>query len=221
MLAKTHMESIKQTYRLFLQNNFAGLKLRKPLFYSWDYGLRFDLQDKKLKTSDDEYFAEAVRRAAEIFETVFAGSDRIIFVFMDYKWRRRKIRHTNYAFRQIDNLDKSEIFYTKEASVYYQNDAFNFALIKLTADRINYKNILTAIAHSDFSPRRPRLDNYGMFTDKAIFFFNLDKKLIFHMYDDRGLDVIAADKEILRPIYKKHNDLILDYDRERIDKQFK
>lgn len=86
------MESIKQTYRLFLQNNFAGLKLRKPLFYSWDYGLRFDLQDKKLT---------------------------------------------------------------------------------------------------------------------------------FQMYDDRGLDVIAADKEILRPIYKKHNDLILGYDRERIDKQFK
>ena len=32
--------------------------------------------------------------------------------------------------------------------------------------------------------------------------------------------IISADKEILRPIYKKHNDWILDYDREQIEKQF-
>ena len=40
------------------------------------------------------------------------------------------------------------------------------------------------------------------------------------MYDDRGLDIISADKEILGPIYKKQKDWILDYDREQIDKQF-
>ena len=214
------MENIKQTYRQFLQNNFAGLKLSRGLFYSWNYGLRFDLQDKKLRTSDDKYFVEVVRRATKIFETAFDYSDRIIFMFMDYKWRRRKIKHTNYVFRQIDKLEKSEIFYTKKRSVYYQNDIYNIALVKLTANRINYKNILTAIGHSDFPPRQPRLDNYGGLTDKVIFFINIDKKFIFNMYDDRGLDIIAADKEILRPIYEKHNDWILDYDRERINKQF-
>jgi len=214
------MEKIKQTYRQFLQDNFAGLKLSRGLFYRWSYGLRFDLQDKKLRTSDDEYFVEVVRRATEIFETAFDSSDRTFFVFMDYKWRRRKIKSTNYAFRQIDKLEKSEIFYTKETPVYYENDTYNFALIKLTVNRINYKNIFTAIGHSDFPPRQPRLDNYGGLTDKAIFLINIDKKLIFNMYDDRGLDIIAVDKETLRPIYRKHNDLILDYDRERIDKQF-
>lgn len=39
------------------------------------------------------------------------------------------------------------------------------------------------------------------------------------MYDDRGLDIISTDQETLRLIYKKHNDWILDYDREQIDKQ--
>ena len=49
---------------------------------------------------------------------------------------------------------------------------------------------------------------------------NIDRKLILHMYDDRGLDIISAKKETIVSIYKKHKDIILDYDREQIDKQF-
>lgn len=40
------------------------------------------------------------------------------------------------------------------------------------------------------------------------------------MYDDRGLDLISADKESLRSFYEKYNDWILDNDREKIQKQF-
>jgi hypothetical protein len=41
-----------------------------------------------------------------------------------------------------------------------------------------------------------------------------------HMYDDRGLDVIASGKESLRTIYHAFNPWILDYDRGRIDQVF-
>ena len=90
----------------------------------------------------------------------------------------------------------------------------------INIDSIKYKNILTAIGHTDFPSRQPRLDQNGFLTGKEIYFVNIDKKLVFHMYDDRGLDIISAKKETLRPIYKKHNDWILDYDREQIDKHF-
>lgn len=211
----------KQEYRQFLTDNFKGLRLRKPLFYSWKFGLRFDLQVGE--TNTDEYFQEVTRRASTIFETAFANSDKVFVVFMDYKYKRRKIRFSNFIFKQIDNLQKNEINYSKEFRLYEPSDKFdirNIAIIKLTADRINQKNILTAIGHSDFPPRQPRLDQNGALTAKEVYFVNIDKKLIFHMYDDRGLDLISADKEMLKPIYKKHNNLLLDYDRERIDKQF-
>jgi hypothetical protein len=42
--------------------------------------------------------------------------------------------------------------------------------------------------------------------------------MIVHMYDDRGLDIIAATRESLRPIYRPFNDWVLDFDRERIAK---
>jgi len=232
----------KQEYRKFLNDNFKGLRLRKPLFYSWDFGLRFDLQTGETSNSSrqildgdgnviphvgdtdtDEYFQEVTRRASTIFQTAFDNSDKVFLVLIDYKYKRRKIRFSNFTFKQIDNLQKTEISYSKEFRLYEPEDKFdirNIAMIKLTADRINFKNILTAIGHTDFPPRQPRLDQNGFLTGKEIYFVNIDKKLIFHMYDDRGLDIISADKETLRPINKKHNDWILDYDREQIDKQF-
>ncbi|MCE7072561.1 DUF3885 domain-containing protein [Dyadobacter sp. CY327] len=212
------MQTTKQEYRLFLNCNFNGLRLRQPLFYNWEFGLRFDLQVDE--TSTDEYFREVTRRASIIFKTAFDKSDTIFLVFMDYQCRRRKIRFRNYIFKQVSNLKKTEVLYSKEKGLYQPDGNFDVAIIKLTADRINYENILTAIGHSDFPPRQPRLDNSGFLTSKEVYFINIEKKLIFHMYDDRGLDIVATDKETLRPIYKGHNDLILGYDRERIDKQF-
>ncbi|MPN35793.1 hypothetical protein SDC9_183295 [bioreactor metagenome] len=41
-----------------------------------------------------------------------------------------------------------------------------------------------------------------------------------HLYDDRGLDIVAYDKATLIPIYNKLNKWILEYDRKQIDKMF-
>jgi hypothetical protein len=213
------MTTLKQEYWDFLHENFNGLKLKQALFYSWNYGLRFDLQTGMAGTN--EYFIEVVRRASTLFQTVFENRDELFFLFMDYKYRHRKIRFGNYAFKQIRNINKDEICYTKTIQRYNPNVIYNIALIKLTTDRINYKNVFAAIGNADFPSRQPRLDENGMFTDKEIYFININKKLIFHMYDDRGLDIIATDKETLRPIYEKHNEWILDYDREKIDDIFR
>jgi hypothetical protein len=36
------------------------------------------------------------------------------------------------------------------------------------------------------------------------------------MFDDRGLDLIAADRSELQSIYDRHRDWLLNYDRKRI-----
>ena len=50
-----------------------------------------------------------------------------------------------------------------------------------------------------------------------VYFLNSQKDALFHLYDDRSADVVAADKRILRPLYESCKDWILDYDREKID----
>lgn len=158
------------------------------MLYSWDFGLRFDLEINKNDT--EEYFQEVTKRASTIFRDVFNDSGKVFLVYMDYKYRRQKIRVSNFTFKQIRNLLHTEITYSKRLRLYEAQDRFdvrNMAIIKLTTDRISYKNILTAIAN------------------KEVYFIIIETKIIFHMYDDRGLELITADKESLRPIYQKYN----------------
>lgn len=75
------------------------------------------------------------------------------------------------------------------------------------------------MAKKDFS-RQPGLDKYGFLGSKEVYFINLDKQIIFHMYDDRGLDIIASKIEVLKSVYFKFNHLLLEVNRNEIDKNF-
>jgi len=54
----------------------------------------------------------------------------------------------------------------------------------------------------------------------SVYFLDKTNFVLFHLYDDRGLDLVAADKELLRPIFEHFNNWILDYDKEQINKTF-
>ncbi|MBY0029243.1 DUF3885 domain-containing protein [Priestia aryabhattai] len=43
---------------------------------------------------------------------------------------------------------------------------------------------------------------------------------MYFLYDDRGCDVLASNKESIRFFYEEYNNWILDYDREEIDLLF-
>jgi len=49
---------------------------------------------------------------------------------------------------------------------------------------------------------------------------NRTRNLILHMYDDRGLDLIARHRSDLQAIYDAHKSWVLDYDRHRIERVF-
>src|SRR5699024_5356301 len=55
----------------------------------------------------------------------------------------------------------------------------------------------------------------------AVYLLSPDEKILFYLYDDRGLDVVSKYKRKLYPLYETFNDWILEYDRESIDKIFK
>lgn len=212
---------IGKSYKQFLNDNFKGLRIRTSLFFNWDNGLRFDLQEGEVDT--DKYFEDVFKRSTTLFQAAFDSNDSVFLVMMDYKYKRTKIRSGNFCFRQIRDLSGHEIAYLKVHKLYDPNDSLdvrNIAVIKSDIERIDYKNILKAIGYADFPQRKPRLDKNGVFTSKEIFFLNIERKLIFHMYDDRGLDIIANDVEQLRPIYNEYNNWLLDVNREKIDSLF-
>lgn len=181
--------------------------------------MRFDLQ---IATDDnDGYFKEVLNRANTLYKSVFNPEDEMLIIIADSKRtkKRNKIRANNYIFKQIENLNREHIGYFKLKNLYSfsePNDYFEFnvAVIKCISKQLNQTNIFKEIAYRDFNLMR---NNVGL---ERVFFINVEKKIIFNMYDDRGLDIIASDKESLRHLYVEHNDLILDYNRKEIDNLF-
>jgi hypothetical protein len=86
--------------------------------------------------------------------------------------------------------------------------------------------IITAFFDTDFGATTFPPGSQGDFEqrhgDKAkislrMFFINTSKDVIFHQYDDRGLDVVANSVSALRGLYETFYTWILDYDIQRID----
>ena len=50
----------------------------------------------------------------------------------------------------------------------------------------------------------------------SVYFANTEDVYLYHVYDDRAADLVAENKEMLRPLYHDFNQWILDYDREQI-----
>jgi len=67
--------------------------------------------------------------------------------------------------------------------------------------------------YSDPRSRRPRIGD-------RVYFVNQTRNTILHMYDNRGLDVIAPLIDDLRPIYETHRTWVLDYERRSIGEWF-
>ena len=54
----------------------------------------------------------------------------------------------------------------------------------------------------------------------AVFFFNTHTPFLLHLYDDRGMDLVASDKSLLSPFYEDCHNWLLEYDLPRMDEIF-
>ncbi len=49
---------------------------------------------------------------------------------------------------------------------------------------------------------------------------DLERQILFHPYDDRGMDIIGNDRVLMQQIYLRFNNWLLDYDRSTMDAFF-
>jgi len=210
---------LNQNLQSFLRAHFNGLTLKQPLFYNWPIALRFNLQYGEVGTTS--YFQEVVHRATKLFDEVFEPTDSLFFVLTDYRYKRRKIHFKNFCFQCIRQLKKDDISFSILRQLYNhdKDDVYNRAVVLTTAGRLDFVSLLSAIAHKDFPEQRPQLGQ-ELLSSKDIYFININKRIIFHMYDDRGLDILAAAKEDIIELYQKYKDWLLDYDRQQMDATF-
>jgi hypothetical protein len=155
-------------------------------------------------------------RAPKLYEAVFAPEDTCVIISQNWpedisppaRQRYFRVFSLPGAFdsKHAVGLQNLEVT-TEEAG---ERETFTLQWGQLPARSFQYGSVLEGIANGDHA-HTPSVSG-------RVYFLNPATALIAHMYDDRGLDIIAATREALRPVYRTFNDWVLDYDRERIAK---
>lgn len=209
--------SIKSEYSNFLELNFKGLELKSPLFFNWNLSLRFDLQKEftnPVEFDDNSYFNEVYRRAGDLFEFCFDDDDDIYISNYLYKWRKQRFRKSNIIFKLIEEVSDNNTQFNRVTNRYERGEKWNQLLVKEKVKNIDTKNLVVGMCNSDFPMMKPSIE-------QEVYIINIKKKLIFYIYDDRGLDIVASNNEFLIELYNRFDEWILECNRDKIKQQLK
>lgn len=182
-----------------------------PIFYQARYGLRFEMgigdpTDERFRIIPT-HFEEAIHRALSIYQATEPYDILRINLWLDSE---NEAEIPNY-FTSIGLPEWDESYIETHYSDGYecQIKACYWYLRKLTFD---WKKLFHDIVYTDFEEPH--------FLASNVFFINTKAEILYHLYDDRGLDVVAIDKMTLQPIYQNYHTWLLDYDREAMKKVF-
>ena len=177
--------------------------IEHPVFYNSEFGLRFEIGhgDVYIKnnkgniiSANPMYVSECLERAEKLFLAVEPDILRVdVYPNENYYSGTRDFL--------IRTLGSPEDFVKDENvhQLYWNIIDINKCI-----------PILKEIILSDIGGK------YVLNT--CVYFANSNTNIMYHLYDDRGADIAADNKKILMPIYQKFNNWILEYDRERIEK---
>lgn len=215
---------MENTLSKLMMNHFDNLTLRPPLFYHWKYGIRFEIAMPWVEHTEKRNLDQIKERSTGIFNKVFHNSNEMLLITDVHSAKNDSIlqRRPTKVYQKFikDKKLRAKLQHHKLPTVFladnfgedFKDDVTHRFILPCKKNDIRYTQLLTAIG-IDLHIR----SNNG--TD--IYFINLTKRMIYHLYDDRGCDVIASDKEDLRLLYEDLNGWILDYDRDEIDQLFK
>lgn len=216
-------DGMEQTEDLdeFLIRNFEGIQLKKPLFYNSPNAIRFEMGGV---VDIPQERAEQVReRAFALFNMLNNPDDCIYFVlFMDV-WENEEIETIKGEVGKVFEIYMPELDFK---SVLIENVEFRYGDLDdfeekietmrfssiMQFQQLKLESLVEAIANRTLGLEPNVVGD--------IYIINTSNKAIFHLYDDRGMDIVAENKETLRKVYVQCNSWILDYDRIRIDAMF-
>lgn len=215
------MDNIKSLEN-YLKDTFPDLVLRKPLFYNSKIAIRFEMGYPDISYLDKRYMGFVYVRSIMLFQELFRPDTDIYLVVNAHRWIEDKADEAQVKGLIKEYLRNKELYssidFIKLPYIYQEEgeeiltDTYRYCLSCRVKD-IDYKGLLYAIGNQDMGIE-------PSFKDE-VFFINRDSHVIYHLYDDRGLDITSNRISTLEKIYREYNDWILDYDRKTIDEIFK
>lgn len=220
MLLKVGVEMRLKEYML---ETFPNLELRPPLFYNGDIGIRFRLGVNYDCTNIYEncpYLEGVYNRAITLFQSLHSKTDDMYIVvdvndYADGETFKHKLNIFSKYVKEKSDLFKLQkntipyVFPEDDEDGLYKTHRYT---LKCKVSNLKYIPMIKAICNQDMGIK-PRIFH-------MVYFININKNTIFHIYDDRGCDVLATSPNTIRNMYHTYNDWVLEYDRNKIDKVF-
>ena len=188
----------------FMFSHFPRVDFGGDLFGQWPVGIRFEIG------------LENVSRATKLHDLIFGGAGDCILVSQDWLTNDTEMRPPRFtplfATPGVFPSASPSQFETVEV-LPFEETPYRLTWTRLPLNSFNAAQMFQAIANRERGGI-PSIES-GVYTidDRA--------RLIMHMYDDRGLDVIATNASTLQPLYQRFGDWILDSQRRKIDLRFK
>jgi hypothetical protein len=198
-----------------IERVFEGNAFKRPLFYTYGAGLRFELSEGG---SAIDQFLLAIRKARKICEDIFDPERPLIAclrVFgQDSRFAHRPVlRELSAAGIRIS---RNRCVWAEPIPLEDQVDEDvegHWVHVAFEAPSELLQRLLWCAVASDFGSIRPR-----PFCD--VYLFELTKGAVVFPYDDRGMDVVGPNHALLAKLYRRHSRYLLEYDRASMEETF-
>jgi hypothetical protein len=185
------------------------------------YWLRFELGGEDFGCADATVprFVQALTRSRAIRDAVFADSSRLwAIVASEADPSKEFYAHVPDGFEVLSNFGfKANAIAEWRARLVpdepeQREEDFIWRAFEVTSDIASQDALLwSSIAYEmPIEPKSPVVSHLA----------DLERGILLHVYDDRGMDVRALAASPLLPIYTKFDRWLLDYDRERMEAAF-
>lgn len=187
-------------------------RIMHPLFYTYPYALRFEIGVPELAEKEDWqcYAQSAIDRAEALYRTIFDPDDQVLVILDRTPDRDLKAAFSDCFLRRIrakllspfqDDTDDDE-------ETYFYRYLYGGKAVQIPGKMLLERVVMGEV----FGGVHP-------YYSSCVYFYNVTKSLLFHLYDDRGADLVAFCPETLLPYYHEKNDMLLDWDREAMERK--
>lgn len=199
---------------------FGMEKLTKPIFNNSKIAIRFNIGDN----GNDAFIDRESENMSVNPDYISACLDRVLKIYNSMSNAPDLLVIEGYTI----NGKSAEKFVSSVLTTtgLPYPDEINSEIVR--EDHSEYNHLFLLWNLNDFQPDKLlreiilcdfEVGNYLL--SSSVYFVSTTDKVLFHLYDDRGVDLVADKKEKIQNIYDELNDLISDYNVEEIDTIFK
>ena len=195
-------------------------ELTHPIFYNSPIGIRFNIGDN----GNDVYIYESQEELSVNPNYVTACLERSLKIYHSLKSEPDLLAIEGFLCQNetVEDFISSVVSATdlpqpneiKSELTHDDKDELIHVFLLWNLNDFNPNKLLEEIIKAD-------LGSGNFFLTSSVYLICTKDNVLFHLYDDRGADLVTEKKEKIQHIYYELNDLILDYDREKIDDIFK